>query len=101
MELPKDLIKCLIGADIIGNKAFNAFSQERLVEGTKYFFDQIKEILLPTGLNSNKPQPKALSKVKDDRNAVRDILETDTNFSEVLEYPITTALLSIVNKITQ
>lgn len=65
------------------------------------FFDQIKEIQLPSRLNSNKPQPKALSKVREDRNTVRDILETDTNFSEVLEYPITTVLLSIVNKITQ
>ena len=77
------------------------FLKRNLLKEQNIFFDQIKEIQLPTGLNSNKPQPKALSKVREDRNTVRDILETDTNFSEVLEYPITTVLLSIVNKITQ
>ena len=43
VELPKNLIKGLIDADIIGDKAYNVFVQERLVEEKKVFLIQIRK----------------------------------------------------------
>ena len=47
LELPNNLTKGLIDADITGDKAHNIIVKERLVEGEKVFFDQIKKIQLP------------------------------------------------------
>ena len=94
MELPKNLIKGLIEAGIIGDKSHNAFVQERLVEEKKSF-DPINNFQLTTGLQSKKAKPKALSVVKEDRQAIEVILGTNTDLSEALKYPIATAPLSI------
>ena len=40
VELPRNLIKGLIDADIIGDKSYNVFVQERLVEEKKVFLIQ-------------------------------------------------------------
>ena len=88
MELPKNLIKGLIEVDIIGDKSHNAFVQERLVQEKKSF-DPINNFQLNTGLQSKKAKPKALSVVKEV------MLGTDTDLSEALKYPFTTAPLSI------
>ena len=37
VELPKNLIKGLIDADITGDKAYNVFVQERLLKKKKFF----------------------------------------------------------------
>ena len=94
MELPKNLIKGLIEVDIIGDKSHNAFVQERLVQEKKSF-DPINNFQLNTGLQSKKAKPKALSVVKEDRQAFEVMLGTDTDLSEALKYPFTTAPLSI------
>ena len=95
MELPRNLIKGLIEAGIIGDKSHNAFVQERLVEEKKSF-DPINNFQLNTGLQSKKAKPKALSVVKEDRQAFEVMLGTNTDdLSEALKYPITTAPLSI------
>ena len=43
VELPKNLIKGLIDAHIIGDKAYNVFVQEILVEGKKVFLIQLRQ----------------------------------------------------------
>ena len=43
VELPKNLVKGLIDADIIEDKAYNVFVQERLVEEKKVFLIQIRK----------------------------------------------------------
>ena len=63
VEFPKNLIKGSIAAYIIGNKAYDVFVEEVLIEGKKFFFDPIKKIQLPTGLKSKKAKSKALSVV--------------------------------------
>ena len=63
VEFPKNLIKGSIAAYIIGNKAYDVFVEEVLIEGKKFFFDLIKKIQLPTGLKSKKAKSKALSVV--------------------------------------
>ena len=47
LELPNNLTKGLIDADIIGDKTYNIIVYERFVEGQKVFFDPIKKIQLP------------------------------------------------------
>ena len=46
-------------------------------------------------MQSKKAKPKALSVVKEDRQAIEVILGTNTDLSEALKYPIATAPLSI------
>lgn len=51
---------------------------------TKSFFDPIKKIHLPTGLKNKKAKLKALSVVKEDRQAFGVIPGTNTDLSEAL-----------------
>ena len=96
-EIPSDLINGLIHADVFGDDIYKTFVQERLVDGTKSFFDPIKKVRLPTGLKTKKAKPKSLSVVKEDRQAFGLILGANVELLKALEYPVTTVPLSIAN----
>ena len=68
-ELPKDIIENLLNADSIGNEKYLKFITERLVKGTKRFFESIGKLQIAFGTKSKKKISKAISVIKEDRHA--------------------------------
>ncbi len=85
----------MLHADVTGNEKFTEFANERLVDGTKSFFDPIKKSKLNTGIEKRKKQPRAMSLLKEDRQAFGLIIAKASSLEEAFEYPITSVLLSI------
>ena len=73
------------------------FVTERLVKGTKGFFEPIAKLQIALGIKSKKKTPKAISVIKEDRQAFGVILGDEIDLSEALKYPITSISLSNEN----
>ena len=73
------------------------FVTERLVKGTKGFFEPIAKLQIALGIKSKKKTPKAISVIKKDRQAFGVILGDEIDLSEALKYPITSISLSKEN----
>ena len=68
-----------------------------MVKGTKGFFESIAKLQIALDTESKKKTPKAISVIKEDRQAFGIILGNDIDLSEALKYPITSTSLSIGN----
>ena len=73
------------------------FVTERLVKGAKGFFEPIAKLQIALGIKSKKKTPKAISVIKEDRQAFGVILGDEIDLSEALKYPITSISLSKEN----
>ena len=83
-ELPKDIIENLLNADSIGNKKYLNFVTGRLVKGTKRFFEAITKLKIALVIKSKKKTTKAISVIKEDRQAFGVILGDEIDLSETL-----------------
>ena len=84
-KLPKDMIDNLLNADRAGNEKYLNFVTKRLVKGTKRFFEPIAKLQIVLGIKSTKKTPKAISVIKEDRQAFGAILGDEIDLSEALK----------------
>ena len=82
------IIQGLLDAEKIGNSKYLKFVAERLVKGTKKFFDPIKKANLDTGIKK-KPRANKASLIKEDRQAFGIVLSKNIDLEEALQYPLT------------
>ena len=64
---------------------------------TKEFFEPIAKLQIAFGIKGKKKTSKAISVIKEDRQAFSVILGNEIDLSEALKYPITSIPLSIRN----
>ena len=96
-ELPKDIIENLLNAGSIGNEKYLSFVTERLVKGTKGFFEPIAKLQIALGIKSKKKTPKAISVIKEDIQAFGVIRGDEIDLNEALKFSITSTPLIIEN----
>ena len=94
-ELDPKMIDVLLNAPKLGNEKYKEFVQARLVEGKVNFYQPIKRLMLPTGLKKTKKQPKAVSILKQDRQAFGTLLTKSINLETAFQHPLTEVPLSI------
>ena len=87
------IIQGLLDAKKIGNSKYLEFVAERLVKGTKSFFNPIKKTNLDTGIK-RKPRTNKASAIKEDIQAFGIVLSEYIDLEEALQYPLTTFPLS-------
>ena len=80
------IIQGLLDADKIGNSKYLEFVAERLVKGTKKFFEPIKKANLDTGIK-RKPQANKTPAIKEGRQAFGMVLSENIDLEEALQYP--------------
>ena len=85
----------MLSASITGNDLFLSFVDERLIKGTKSFFAPIKKVKLNTGIIRVKKPIKAISVLKEDRQAIGLIISKSVSLKEAFSFPITAVPLSI------
>ena len=73
----------------------DGFVDERLIKGTKSFFAPIKKVKLNTGIIRVKKPIKAISVLKEDRQAFGLIISKAVSLKEAFSFPITSVPLSI------
>ena len=78
------IIQGLLDAEKIGNSKYLEFVAERLVKGTKKFFDPIKKTNLDTGVKRKLRANKA-SAIKEDRQAFGIALSENIDLEEDLQ----------------
>ena len=94
-EIDLAVVYDMLHADAKRNEKYLQFSSERLVNGTKGFFDPIKKLKLKTGIEKRKKTPRAMSLLKEDRQAFGLIIAKAISLEEAFEYPITSVPLSL------
>ena len=94
-EIDLAVVYDMLHADAKGNEKHLQFSSEHLVNGTKGFFDPIKKLKLQTGVEKGKKTPRAMSLLKEDRQAFGLIIAKATSLEEAFEYQITSVPLSL------
>eukprot|EP00794_Sanderia_malayensis_P005059 gene5059-5718_t len=94
-ELDPNMIEGLLNPPKLGNEKCKEFVQDRLVEGKVDFFQPIKRLMLSTGLKKVKKQPKAVSILKQDRQAFRTLLTKSINLETAFQHPLTEVPLSL------
>ena len=77
----KDIIESLLNADSIDNEKFLNFVTERLIKGAKGFFEQIVKLPIALGMKSKKETPKAISVLKEHRQAFDVVLVDEIDLS--------------------
>ena len=85
----------MLNAKELGSTLYNKFVQERLIDGSKGFFDSILRTKLNTGIEKAKKLPKAVEILKEDRQAFGIIIAKSLSMDEAFKYPITTVPLSL------
>ena len=85
----------MFNADMLGNKNYKTLIKERLIDGSKSFFDTIIKLSLNTGLRKEKTVNKALSIVKEDKQAFGTLLSNNTDLNIAFQYPLTSYPLSL------
>ena len=66
MEIDEGVANDVLRAPKLGEKQFKQFAEERLVKGTKCFFNQMKQNRLKTGIVKAKKTSKAQTVMKED-----------------------------------
>ena len=87
------IIQGLLDAKKIGNSKYLEFVADRLVKGTKKFFNPIKKINLDTDIK-RKPRTNKASAIKEGIQAFGIVLSEYIDLEEALQYPLTTFPLS-------
>ena len=94
-EIENTVVRDMLNAAAIGNTHYEAFVKERLSGHEKFFFEPIKRIKLNTGLVRAIKTPKAISILKEDRQAFGLIIAKAASLDEAFSYPITSVPLSV------
>ena len=94
-EIDSKVVNGLIEAADIGNKRYAEFIKERLVSGKQSIFDPIKKQKLLTGMEKKKKVAKALSILKEDRQAFGLLVAKAVSIEEAFQFPVTTLPLSL------
>ena len=81
------IIQGSLDAEKIGNSKYLEFVAERLMEGTKKFYNPIKKTNLDTGIK-RKPRANKACEVKEDRQAFGIVLSENIDLEEALQYPL-------------
>ena len=89
------MIKGLLNAPKQGNERYQEFVEGRLVKGKVNIYQPIKRLMLTTGLKKTKKQPKAVSILKQDRQASGTLLTKSINLEVAFQHPLTEIPLSI------
>ena len=87
------IIPCLLDAEKIGNSKYLEFLAERLVKGTKKFFDPVRKTTLDAGIK-RKPRANKAFAIKEDRQVFGIALSGIIDLEEPLQYPLTIFPLS-------
>ena len=85
----------MINAESIGDIKFLDFVESRLIRGNKDFFVAIPKTKLSTGVIKKKTTPKALTLMKEDRQAFGLIISKAVSINEAFMYPITSVPLAL------
>ena len=94
-EVDAKFIDDVLNAPSIGNERFKEFMKNRLVDGKESFFSPIKKLKLQTGIEKPKKTPKAVSILKEDRQAFGLLVSKAASIEEAFAFPITTIPLSL------
>ena len=78
-----------------GIERYKEYVNNRLVDGKESFFSPIKKLKLHTGIQKPKKTPKAVSILKEDRQAFGILVGKAASIEEAFAYPITTIPLSL------
>ncbi len=95
VEIDSNVVNGLIEAADIGNKRYTEFVKERLVSGNQSIFDAIKKQKLLTGMEKKKKVAKAISILKEDRQAFGLLIAKAVSIEEAFQFPITTLPLAL------
>ena len=85
----------VLNAPATGNERYKEYVKSRLVDGKESFFSPIKKLKLHTGIQKPKKTPKAVSILKEDRQAFGILVGKAASIAEAFAYPITTIPLSL------
>lgn len=95
VEIDKSVVRDMLNAPAIGNALFKTFVHERLESNKIGLFDPIKRVKLSNGVEKKKAVPKAVTLLKEDRQAFGLIIAKSVSLQEAFEYPITTVPLAV------
>ena len=87
----------MLSASMKGNELHLKFVGERLTSKKKSFFDPIKRNTINDGMGKKKRTPKAVSVLKEDRQAFGLLAAKAMNLTDALRYPITSVPLAIAD----
>ena len=95
VEIQSDIVKDMLGADEVGRTAKMEFIKERLVDGSKSFFEPIHQQKLKTGIKKKKKKPPAIEVLKEEKQAFGLLVGKAISNKEAFSYPLTSLPLSI------
>ena len=95
VEIDEAVVRDMLDAPAIGNALFKKFVHERLESNKTGYFDPIKKVKLNNGVEKKKPIPKAVTLLKEDRQAFGLIIGKSVSLQEAFKYPITTVPLAV------
>ena len=94
-EIDERIVKGLITAPEIGDKRYHEFVKHRLVERSVSFFAPIKRLNIDTGVKKKKKPPRAISILKEDKQAFGLLCAKAVSLEEAFNFPITSIPLSL------
>ena len=97
VEIEEGVVNDVLRTPKCGEKQFKQFVEERLVKGTKSFFDRIKQNRLKTGIVKVKKTPKVQTVMKEDCKAFGVIAAKTVSLQEAFAHPMTSVPLAIAN----
>lgn len=95
VEIDKAVVRDMLDAPVIGNALFKTFVNQRLESNKRGLFDPIKRVKLSNGVEKEKAIPKAVTLLKEDRQAFGLIIAKSISSQEAFQYPITTVPLAV------
>ena len=96
VEVAKEIYFDMISVDEIGEKKYQDFMKDCLINGSINFFASIKRSNLDTGIKKKKKSnPPAMNVLKEDCQAFEVIASKSVNIENAFNYPITSVPLAI------
>jgi hypothetical protein len=94
-QIDEAVIEDLLASNKVGKKCYEICVNDRLVKGEKSIFSPITRDKLRTGLSKKKVQPKAISVLKEDKQAFGVMIAKSATLEEAFRYPMTSVSLFI------
>ena len=95
VEIQSDIVKDMLRAEEVGKMAKMKFIKERLVDGSKSFFEPIHQNNLKTGIKKKKKKQPATEVLKEEKQAFGVLVGKAISNKEAFSYPLTSLPLSI------
>ena len=95
VQIDEIVVRDMLNAPSIGNELFKTFVEERLQRSGKGFFDPIKRVKLRNGIEKKKVIPKAVTLLKEDRQAFGLVVAKSVSLQEAFKFPITSVPLAV------